>query len=34
MRITLMTNAETEQDYLELCQGQQNNNLCDDGRRH
>lgn len=34
MKITLVRHAQTEQNYLELCQGSQNNMLCDDGRRH
>lgn len=34
MKITLVTNAKTEQDYLDLCQGHQNNYLSEDGRRH
>lgn len=33
MNITLISTAPTNQDYLELCQGRQNNLLCDDGRR-
>lgn len=33
MDITLIATAATNQDYLELCQGRQNNLLCDDGRR-
>lgn len=33
MKITLVRHAQTEQNYLELCQGSQNNMLCDDGRR-
>ncbi len=33
MNITLISSAPTNQDYLELCQGRQNNLLSDDGRR-
>lgn len=33
MKITFVRHAQTEQNYLEVCQGLQNNPLCDDGRR-
>ena len=33
MKITLVTNAATEQDYLDICLGRENISLCDDGRR-